>query len=193
MSDLSRRRPSWQLPTGVTAAAWEYAQTEHIARDYDEYFAFNSLFEFDGEVLNRHFTRPGYVVDLGCGTGRALVPLGATRFPRVGGRSLGRDAGRRRRESRVEHLPIDRLMANLVDLDCLADNIADYCISMFSTLGMIRRRENRQRALGHVRPAAQAGRRLRAARPQLVVQPLRSRRAVVACEESAAGGGDARH
>ena len=139
------------------ARTWEYAQTEHIARDYDEYFAFNSLFEFDQEVLNRHFAQPGYVVDLGCGTGRALVPL-----VRAGFRGLAVDLSAEMlsvvgEKAEVEHLPIDRLMANLVDLDCLRDNIADYCISMFSTLGMIRGRENRQRALGHVRRLLKPG------------------------------------
>ena len=63
-----------------------------------------------------------------------------------------------------EQLPIDRVMANLVDLDCLADGVADYCISMFSTLGMIRGRQNRQRALEHVPPGSQAGRIVRLAR-----------------------------
>ena len=68
-------RPTWQLPPGVSRGLWDYVHTPHIADDYDDYFAFNSLFETDGAVLNRHFDRPGLVADLGCGTGRALVPL----------------------------------------------------------------------------------------------------------------------
>jgi hypothetical protein len=30
----------------------------HIADDYDDYFALNSLFEFDEAVLRRQFARP---------------------------------------------------------------------------------------------------------------------------------------
>ncbi len=151
------RRPSWQLPPGVTRGLWEYAQADHIARDYDEYFAYNSLFEFDEEVLARHFTQPGLVVDLGCGTGRALVPL-----VRRGFRGLAIDLSAEMlavvgEKAAIDRLPIDRLLANLVELDCLADGVADYCISMFSTLGMIRGQENRRRALSHVRRILKPG------------------------------------
>jgi ubiquinone/menaquinone biosynthesis C-methylase UbiE len=48
-----------------------------------------------------------------------------------------------------ENLPIARLQANLVELDGLRDAVADYAICLFSTLGMIRGRQNRQRALDH--------------------------------------------
>jgi SAM-dependent methyltransferase len=50
-----------------------------------------------------------------------------------------------------ESLAIDRVVANLVELDCLADRIADYAICLFSTLGMIRGAGNRRRAVEHVR------------------------------------------
>ena len=66
-------RPSWQLPPGVSRGLWDYVHASHIADDYDEYFAFNSLFETDGAILRRQFDPPGLVADLGCGTGRALV------------------------------------------------------------------------------------------------------------------------
>ena len=56
-----------------------------------------------------------------------------------------------------EHLPIERLRANLVELDCLADASVDYAVSLFSTLGMIHGRPNRQRALGHVRRMLKPG------------------------------------
>ena len=58
---MSTRRPSWQLPAGVTRGSWDYIQADHIAHDYDDYFAYNSLFEFDEQVLARHFTQPGLV------------------------------------------------------------------------------------------------------------------------------------
>ena len=46
-------------------------------------------------------------------------------------------------KAEAEQLPIDRILANMVELDCLRDAVADYCISMFSTLGMIRGHANR--------------------------------------------------
>ncbi len=150
INNPSAHRPTWQLPPGVTRGMWEYAQAEHIARDYDEFFALNRLFEFDEAVLARHFTPPGVVVDLGAGTGRALVPLA-----RRGFRGIAVDLSREMLEvigekAAVDNLRIDRLLANMVELDGLSDGIADYAICLFSTLGMIRGRENRGRALCHV-------------------------------------------
>lgn len=149
--------PQWRLPNGVTLGLWQYAHADHIADDYDDYFAENSLFEFDESVLARHFTQPGLLVDLGCGTGRLLVP-----FARRGFRGLAVDlsmpmldvVGQKARE---ESLVIDRLRANLTQLDCLRDGVADYAICMFSTLGMVRGRQNRQRALRHARRLLKPG------------------------------------
>jgi SAM-dependent methyltransferase len=136
---------------------WDYANAEHIARDYDAYFADNRLFDFDEEILRRHITRPGLVVDLGCGTGRALVPL-----VRAGHRGLAVDLSAEMlgvvgEKAAEESLPIDRVLANLVELDCLADHIADYAICLFSTLGMIRGAENRRRAVQHIRRILKPG------------------------------------
>ncbi len=145
------------MPHGVTRSLWEYAQADHIAFDYDEYFALNSLFEFDEAVLARHFDKPGLIVDLGCGTGRLLVP-----FARRGFRGLGVDLSIPMlsvvgEKAAAENLPIDRLLANMAELDCLRDASAEYCICMFSTLGMVRGSDNRRRTLGHVRRILKPG------------------------------------
>ncbi|MEX2558716.1 MAG: methyltransferase domain-containing protein [Pirellulales bacterium] len=150
-------RPQWRLPRGVTRALWQYAQADHIALDYDRYFEGNSLFEFDEALLARHFNRPGLLVDLGAGTGRLLVP-----FARRGFRGLAVDISAPMlvavgRKAAGEGLPVDLLMANMAELDCLRDASADYCISMFSTLGMIRGHENRLRALRHARRILKPG------------------------------------
>ncbi len=150
-SSLPPTRPSWQLPPGVTRGLWDYAHAEHIARDYDEYFAYNRLFDFDEDILRRHFTRPGVVVDLGCGTGRALIPL-----VRSGHCGVAIDLSLEmlsvvRDKAALEHLPIHCLRANLVELDCLADSVADFAVCLFSTLGMVRGAPNRRRTIEHVR------------------------------------------
>ncbi|MBX7167133.1 MAG: methyltransferase domain-containing protein [Pirellulales bacterium] len=149
--------PPWRLPAGVNRGLWDYIQAEHIATDYDEYFAYNSLFQFDEAVLARHFKQPGLLVDLGCGTGRLLVA-----FARRGFRGLGVDLSPHmlevvRHKALAECLPIDCLLANLVELDCIAEQSADYCICMFSTLGMIEGRRQRHRALTHVRRLLKPG------------------------------------
>lgn len=134
----------------MARGSWDYAQAPDIAHDYDAEFATNQLFDYDQSVLERHFTRPGLLVDLGCGTGRLMVP-----FARRGFRTLGVDLSPAMLaivgdKARAEGLPIDRLMANLVELDCLRDGCADYCICMFSTLGMVQGNEHRRRVVAHV-------------------------------------------
>ena len=141
----------------MTLGLWQYAHADHIAYDYDDYFAQNSLFDFDESVLARHFSRPGLLADLGCGTGRLLMP-----FARRGFRGLAIDlslpmldvVGQKARE---ESLPIERLCANLTQLDCLRDEEVDYAICMFSTLGMVRGRQNRLRVLRHARRILKPG------------------------------------
>lgn len=151
------QRPQWQLPPGVTRGMWDYAHTESIATDYDAYFTGTQLFELDEAILRRHFTTPGLVADLGCGTARALVPLVKRGF-----RGLAVDLSEPmlkvvREKVEKEQLDITCVRANLVELDCIADGAVDYCISLFSTLGMIRGRENRHKALLHTRRILKPG------------------------------------
>ena len=150
-------RPDWQLPPGVTRGLWEYSQADHIATEYDDYFAFNQLFKFDEQVLATHLQTPGVVVDLGSGTGRALLPL-----VRRGFRGVAVDLslpmlGEVGRKAAIEHVHVDRVRANLVQLDCLADATADYCICMYSTLGMIRGRDAREKVVAHARRILKPG------------------------------------
>jgi SAM-dependent methyltransferase len=150
-------RPSWQLPPGVSRGTWDYVHAPHIADDYDDYFAFNSLFEFDEAVLLRQFDRPGLVADLGCGTGRALVPL-----VRAGHRGLAIDLSEHmlhvvQEKADIDGLDIECVRANLVELDAIADASVDYAMCMFSTLGMVRGRSNRARVLKHARRILKPG------------------------------------
>ncbi|MHB8900220.1 MAG: class I SAM-dependent methyltransferase [Thermoguttaceae bacterium] len=146
-------RPQWQLPRGVPRGVWDYSLTPSIAGEYDRYFACNQLFEFDEQVIARHFTRPGLVADFGCGTGRALIPLTRRGFQTLGIDLSGHMLRVVRQKAEVDHLEVMRLRANLVELDCLRDDVLDYGICLFSTLGMIRGRQNRHRFLAHVHRA----------------------------------------
>jgi SAM-dependent methyltransferase len=133
----------------VPRSTLEYAQSDRVTGDYDAEFADSTLFHFDQLLLEQYFASPGLIVDLGCGTGRLVVAFARRGFP-----ALAVDLSRKMldivgRKARAENLAINRLLANLVELDCLRDGVADYVICMFSTLGMIRGRDNRRRALAH--------------------------------------------
>ncbi|MBP86279.1 MAG: methylase [Planctomycetaceae bacterium] len=151
---MSDHRPEWSLPPGVTRGLWDYAHSDPIAEDYDEYFAHNRLFEFDEQVIlreleERDLSSDCLIADLGCGTGRAIVPLA-----RRGYRGLAVDLSEKmlaivKAKAEAESLPIECVHANLVELDCVEYASIDAAISLFSTLGMIRGRTNRFRALEH--------------------------------------------
>lgn len=146
---ISPHKSDWQLPDGVPRGTWEYAQSREIAEGYDQSLADGPL-PFDLQVLQQRLARPGMLVDLGCGTGRLLLP-----FARRGFRCLAVDLSPPmleivRQKAAVEGLAVDRVLANLVQLDCLRGELADYVLCMFSTLGMIRGRQNRRQALRHM-------------------------------------------
>lgn len=141
----------------MTRGLWEYAQAEHIADDYDEFFAFNSLFGFDAEVIDRHLTRPGLVVDLGCGTGRAIMRLARRGFP-----CLAVDLSEPmlrvvEEKAELDQLDIWRVQADMTQMDWLRDGSADYCLSLFSTIGMVRGRTHRRHVLQQVRRILKPG------------------------------------
>lgn len=149
--------PDWRLPPGVSHGLWDYVQADHIATEYDDYFAYNRLFTYDEEVLARHFTRPGTLIDLGCGTGRLVEAFAKRQFHTIAvdlSLPMLRVVGEKAQAAR---LPIDRLLANMVQLDCLADACADYCIIMFSSLGMVAGSENRRQVLHQVRRILKPG------------------------------------
>jgi SAM-dependent methyltransferase len=150
-------RPDWQLPRGVTRALLEHAQLEDVSAAYDEQFSRGAPRELDEQVLDDLLRPPGVVVDLGAGSGRLALPL-ARRGLRCVAVDLSRPAlVELNRQSAAEDLPIDCILANLVELDGLRDGVADYCISMYSTVGMIRGRENRLQFLRHVRRILKPG------------------------------------
>ena len=45
------RQPFWRLPAGVTRGLWDYVHSDVIADDYDNYFAYNRLFDLDMQVV----------------------------------------------------------------------------------------------------------------------------------------------
>tara|TARA_R110002049_G_scaffold4601_5_gene32081 strand:+ start:122772 stop:123392 length:621 start_codon:yes stop_codon:yes gene_type:complete len=88
-------------------------------------------------------------VDLGCGSGRTAVELSARGYAVVGV-DLSQSMLENLAQKSAHRLPIATVRANLVELDCFADNSFDHAVCMFSTLGMIQGRQHRRQMLSHV-------------------------------------------
>jgi ubiquinone/menaquinone biosynthesis C-methylase UbiE len=141
--------PDWQLPPGVSRGLWEYQHDPEIARNYDAALAGSSLFALDQAFALRHFQSPGRLIDLGCGTGRLLLPFARRGYWVLGvdlSEEMLREAGRKAAKQGV---PIERVKANLVELDAIADQSFDYAACLFSTLGMIHGARERERVVQH--------------------------------------------
>jgi SAM-dependent methyltransferase len=158
--NLARIPPAWRLPDGVDAPLWQYTHTPHLAADEDAYFAGHPLFLADEQILDDRFTDPGRLVDLGCGAGRHSIRFASRGFAVTAidlSRSMLFVVGLKARALGVELL---RVQANLCRLGFFPDQSFDYALSMFSTLGMIRGRDARRRALGEARRILRPGGRL---------------------------------
>jgi ubiquinone/menaquinone biosynthesis C-methylase UbiE len=136
---------------------WEYLHNEELARTYERSLADSPLIHADQAFIARHFDPPGRVLDLGCGTGRLLIPLARRGFDVVGvdlSDAMLRVAAENCTRAGVR---AQLLRANLVELDCLRSGTFDCALCLFSTLGMIQGAANRQRVLAHVHRVLRPG------------------------------------
>src|SRR5262245_41473884 len=143
--------PDWQLPPGTDRGLWDYVQSSRVAREYDDALAGTPLLEFDLRFAERHFPTPGRLIDLGCGTGRLVM-----RFAPRGYACTAVDLSDAmldivREKSEAAGVAVERMKANLVELDVIPDGSFDYAACLFSTLGMIRGAGHRAKFLAHVR------------------------------------------
>ncbi len=141
--------PDWQLPPGVNRGLWDYLHSPTIAETYDETLAGSTLFAVDQRFVEEHCDRPGRLIDLGCGTGRLLIPLARRGYWALGvdlSDEMLRVAGARASAAGVT---VHRLKTNLAALDGVADQSFDYAACLFSTLGMIVGADARRQAIAH--------------------------------------------
>lgn len=153
-------RASWQLPAGVSRGTWDYVTESAIATEYDRFHAGHPLLELDRKLIAEHLgpvaTRSDgssrIAVDLGCGTGRNLIPL-AEKGWRVIGVDLSLDMLREFRAkvaSSVQNEAV-AIHSNMAHLECLADGFAEAVLCMYSSLGMVQGRNNRRSFMKHAR------------------------------------------
>ncbi len=149
---MARRR--WNSLPGVDPGTWDYLKSSWIAQRYETYFAQHPLFAVDQEILQQAFGAPHAdvrIVDLGCGNGRALLPLVSQGFSGLGVDLSLAMLQELRRKSRELGLDVPCVYANLVQLDGIQDRSCNHGMCLFSTLGMIQGQANRVRALQHFR------------------------------------------
>ncbi len=139
--------PAWALPEGVNASLWQYAHTDWLAESEDGYFLDHPLFKRDLPEVSARFHEPGPLVDLGCGVGRAALHFAGRGFPVLAVELSHAMLRKVREKAQAESLSVGLLEANLCNLRCLPDASFDYGVSLFSTIGMIRGRAARRKAL----------------------------------------------
>jgi SAM-dependent methyltransferase len=158
--NIHRVPPPWRLPEGVNGSLWEYLHTPRLAVEEDAYFAGHPLFAADVRILDGRFVDPGRLVDLGCGAGRHALRFASRGFEVVAidlSRPMLETVHRKAAELGVRPLT---LQANFCHLGCLSDATFDYAISMFSTLGMVRGRTARRKAMAEACRVLRPGGRL---------------------------------
>jgi SAM-dependent methyltransferase len=158
--NFMRVPPAWRLPDGVDGPLWEYTHTSRLAAEEDAYFSEHPLFHADERALDKRFIEVGRVVDLGCGAGRHSLRFAGRGFSVTAvdlSRPMLEMVDFKARELGIE---LTTVQSNLCGLGCFPDQVFDYALSMFSTLGMIRGPESRRRALSEARRILKPGGRI---------------------------------
>ncbi len=129
--------------TGLDECTQDYVRSLWIAEDYDNYFISSQLFRFDIQFLEQLFPKPIKMVDLGCGTGRILLPF-VRRGYEVTGVDLS-DAMLKTTQLKLdqEGLSAELVKSNICRIPQLQEASFDAAVCMFSTVGMVRGSRNR--------------------------------------------------
>lgn len=154
--------PNWKLPRGVCRGTWDYLQSQSIANNYDRDIADTALIRLDQRFILDHLpliegnTSPPLIADLACGTGRISRLLSPKGY-----RLLNVDlspAMLEQLQQQCQHPEQNEcVLANLVELDFIPSQSLSMATCLFSSIGMIRGRENRLQFLRGVRRALKAG------------------------------------
>ena len=127
-----------------------------IADHYDAFVAGTPLCDLDAKILATVF--PGcqnnseIIADLGCGSGRSTIPLAQNGYQLLAvdlSEPMLNVLAQKSKELSLSNR-IHLVRANLVELDCFADDSVDHAVCLFSTLGMLQGAASRLTMLRHV-------------------------------------------
>jgi ubiquinone/menaquinone biosynthesis C-methylase UbiE len=130
----------------------DYTSDPDIARGYDRYHDYLSgLFDYDFQFVSESVRPNSRVLDLGCGTGRHVTQLAA-----LGHEMTGVDLSPhmlRETSKKLDRLGLKAtlLCSDICDLSALPAASFDCVICMFSTLGLVRGKALRRKALAEWR------------------------------------------
>lgn len=137
------RPADWQLPAGVDGGLWDYLHSAEVASGYEASLTGSSLFQTDVVFVKKHVRPAARLVDLGCGTGRLLRAMAD-----YGCWCLGVDLSLEMLQvARARTVDVALMRANLVDLRGIAPESFDAAACLFSTLGMLRGKDERRKAV----------------------------------------------
>jgi ubiquinone/menaquinone biosynthesis C-methylase UbiE len=149
--------PDWQLPPGTDRGLWDYVRSTRVAREYDDALAGTPLLDLDLRFAERHFPTPGRLIDLGCGTGRLVLHFAPRGYACTAVDLSQAMLDVLSEKAAAAGVSVERIRANLVELDAVPGSAFDYAACLFSTLGMIRGAEHRAKFLSHVRRVLKPG------------------------------------
>jgi SAM-dependent methyltransferase len=138
--------PDWKLPAGVDRGLWDYMRSGEMVSGYEGAMAESPLARADVAFCERAFPTPGRLLDLGCGTGRLCRWFAAKGFTCVGV-DLSEEMLNTARGFGVPN--IEYRTENILELSGIADGSFDYAACLFSTLGMVRGRANREKVIAN--------------------------------------------
>ncbi|MGE0432939.1 MAG: class I SAM-dependent methyltransferase [Planctomycetota bacterium] len=156
---------------GIKPEVVDYISSPGIAHRYDRDHDDFPLFELDLSLVQDIAAalpppppdRPKTALDLGCGTGRLMVPLA-----RLGFRAIGIDlsphmlalAREKLDEAGLDERSARLFRADITDLFFLDDASVDLAVCLYSTFGLISGRDNRLACLRGIRRVLRPGGRL---------------------------------
>ena len=141
--------PDWQLPPGVDRGLWDYLHAGDMVAGYDAAMRGSALAAADVAFCDTQFIRTGRLVDLGCGTGRLCLHFAARGYDCVGvdlsDEMLARAKDNLQALDDSARYRVRLITANLVESTLLDGECFDYAACLFSTLGMVRGKDERAR------------------------------------------------